>query len=52
MLSREQSYISKAYFSLKNPPAKLSKIAMGDAAISTDTAFEDAPVVGTHTKKR
>jgi hypothetical protein len=40
-----QPYITKAYFSLQNPPTKLVKIAIGDGAIGAGAEFVDAPTV-------
>jgi hypothetical protein len=44
-LASSQPYITKAYFSLQNPPTKLVKIAIGDGAIGDYTEYTYAPVV-------
>jgi hypothetical protein len=44
-LASSQPYITKAYFSLQNPPTKLVKIAIGDGAIDDYTEYTYAPVV-------
>lgn len=36
----------KTYFAMSNPPVKVAKIMMGDAAIGSIDAFNELPTVG------
>ncbi|KAJ7180968.1 Alpha/Beta hydrolase protein [Mycena filopes] len=38
-------YIMKAYFSMANPPVKITKIAIGDGSIASDEVFELLPTL-------
>ena len=40
-----QPYITKFYFGLANPPAKLVKIAIGDGTVPSAFVFEELPTV-------
>ena len=40
-----QPYITKAYFSMSNPPVNLVKIAIGDGTMGSIAVVEDLPVV-------
>ena len=43
-----QPYITKAYFSMSDPPVKLSKIVIGDGTLGSIAVMEDLPVVSRH----
>ncbi|KAI0079396.1 alpha/beta-hydrolase [Panus rudis PR-1116 ss-1] len=38
-------YITKTYFGLKNPPAKLAKIAIGDGTVAASEVFNEMPTL-------
>ena len=40
-----QPYITKTYFGLDNPPVNLTRIAMGDGSLGSDTVSEIMPTV-------
>ena len=41
----QQPYITKAYFGRPNPPVNLTRIAIGDGSLGTDTETEILPTV-------